>query len=265
MQWRYIPYEINDPYWNMAIDEAILIAHSENRVPPTLRFYGWNPATLSIGYFQRFDRQIDHTNIKKLNLGFVRRMTGGRAVFHDRELTYSVVLAERNELVSSSVKETYRLLNQAFTAGIHKLRLVVDQKSPKYSQDNSSAACFDAPGSGEFLIEGRKAIGSAQTRKQGVLLQHGSILLDFDWNTFGKIFSFPTEESRKQLEKKMGTFSQLLKRDVNVGEAVHAIYEGFQEGLGVTFQQDHLSEYEYELAKQLVTNKYRTEAWNYNR
>ncbi|MCH5584150.1 lipoate--protein ligase family protein [Shimazuella sp. AN120528] len=265
MLWRYIPYETKDPYWNMAIDEAILIAHRENRVPPTLRFYGWSPATLSIGYFQRSYRQIDHDNIKKCNLGFVRRITGGRAVFHDRELTYSVILSEKNELVSSSVQETYRKLNQAFTAGLENLKLSLTTETPNYLENNTSAACFDAPGSGEFLIEGRKAIGSAQTRQQGVLLQHGSILLDFDWETFDKIFLFPNEESKAQLKSRMGTLSQLLKRDVNLDETIRAIYYGFEEGLGITFQKDNLTAYEYDLAKKLVAEKYRTEAWNFKR
>jgi lipoyl(octanoyl) transferase len=265
MFWRYIPYEIGDPHWNMAIDEAILIAHGENLVPPTLRFYGWKPATLSIGYFQRADRQIDHDKIQELKLGFVRRMTGGRAVFHDRELTYSIVLSEKSSLVTSSIQETYRKINQAFTTGIHNLKLMIDEESKTFSQDISSAACFDAPGSGEFLIDGRKAIGSAQTRKHGVLLQHGSILLDFDWKTFGDIFLFPTEDSRIQLEKRMGTFSQLLKREVSLDEAINAIYHGFQDGLGIHFQRDTLSSYEYQLAERLVAEKYSNVKWTYKR
>ncbi|MXQ55101.1 lipoate--protein ligase family protein [Shimazuella alba] len=265
MIWRFIPYQVYDPYWNMAIDEAILIAHHENRVLPTLRLYGWNPATLSIGYFQHAHRQINHEKIEELNLGFVRRMTGGRAVFHDRELTYSVILSEKNPLVSSSVQATYRKINLALETAIKKLTLKVDESVQKIQSETSSAACFDAPGSEEFLIDGRKAIGSAQTRQQGVLLQHGSILLDFDFKTFYDIFTFPTKQSRLQFETRIGTLTQLCNRPIPMEEAMKAVYSGFEEGLSVSLVEQNLSPYEWELAEQLVKDKYSKTEWNEKR
>jgi lipoate-protein ligase A len=265
MKWRYISYEIGNPYWNMAVDEAILQAHSKDLVPPTLRFYGWNPATLSIGYFQHAKKHIDHETRKKRNFGFVRRLTGGRAVFHDQELTYSVVVSEKHHLVSSSVKGTYRKINRALELGVNRLMLQVDHATNGNQTDFSSAACFDAAGTEEFLVEGRKVIGSAQTRQQGVLLQHGSILIDFDWQAFYDIFSFPSEQSQNKFQENLGTLSQLCKREVTINEVIYAMLTGFEQGLAISLEEQKLTSYETDLAKQLVETRYSTSAWNEKR
>ncbi|WP_051271098.1 lipoate--protein ligase family protein [Shimazuella kribbensis] len=265
MKWRYISYEVGNPDWNMAVDEAILLAHSKDLVPPTIRFYGWNPATLSIGYFQHAKKHIDHETRKEKNLGFVRRLTGGRAVFHDQELTYSVIVSEKYNLVSSSVKGTYRKINQALELGVNHMMLKVDDTNSSIQTNISSAACFDAPGSEEFLIQGRKVIGSAQTRQHGVLLQHGSILIDFHWQDFYDIFSFPSEQSQKSFEENLGTLSQLCGRRVTIGEVIHAMLSGFEKGLAISLEEQKLTPYEWNLAKELAETKYSTSAWNEKR
>lgn len=83
--WRFIDSGRRDPAFNMALDEALLFWHSENKIPPTIRFYGWNPPTLSVGYFQNIEKEINLDAVKKHGLGFVRRPTGGRGVLHDQE------------------------------------------------------------------------------------------------------------------------------------------------------------------------------------
>ncbi len=264
MNWRFIPYHTYDSYMNMAIDEAMLIAHSEGRVPPTLRFYGWQPATLSIGYFQRANREIDRSKVEELGLRFVRRMTGGRAVFHDQELTYSVVISEANPTISNSILDTYRKLNEALEAGLAKLGLQIENTTSNH-EANSTAACFDAPGEREFLVEGRKIIGSAQTRQRGVLLQHGSVLVDLDFPTLFQIFRFPTEKIKTNFQGSVGTLTQLLGRSVSLDEVIEAFYYGFEKGLAIDFEQSTLTNYELELAKQLVAEKYSQAEWNLKR
>ncbi|MCK9910273.1 hypothetical protein MXD81_14100, partial [Microbacteriaceae bacterium K1510] len=110
-QWRYILTEAMSPAMNMAVDEAILITHSEGKVPPTVRFYTWDPATLSIGYFQKSEKEIDLDAVRHNGLGFVRRPTGGRAVLHDKELTYSVIVSENHPQMPSSVTEAYKVIS----------------------------------------------------------------------------------------------------------------------------------------------------------
>jgi lipoate-protein ligase A len=265
MNWRYILYHTYDPYWNMAIDEAMLIAHSEGKVPPTLRFYGWQPATLSIGYFQRADKAIDRAKVEELELGFVRRMTGGRAVFHDQELTYSVVISESNPAISHSVQATHRRLNVALQTGLEQLMLKIDDNSAQVYDANSSAACFDAPGESEFLIQSRKVIGSAQTRQRGVLLQHGSILLDLDFDTVFQIFRFPTEKVKNNFQKRVGTLAGLQEKLITLEKVIQAFYIGFQDGLHINFIEEPLTSYEWQLAEQLVKEKYSRPEWNLKR
>jgi lipoate-protein ligase A len=264
MNWRYIPYHTYDSYMNMAIDEAMLIAHSEGKVPPTLRFYGWQPATLSIGYFQRAEREIDRAKVEELGLGFVRRMTGGRAVFHDQELTYSVVISEADPTISNSILDTYRNLNEALQIGLAELGLQVDNTATTH-ETNSTAACFDAPGEREFLVGGRKVIGSAQTRQRGVLLQHGSILLDLDFSTLFQIFRFPTEKIKTNFQDSVGTIAQLLGRSVALDDVIKAFFYGFEQGLVLNLQPETLTNYEIELANQLVAEKYSQVEWNLKR
>lgn len=265
MNWRYILYHTYDPYWNMAIDEAMLIAHSEGKVPPTLRFYGWQPATLSIGYFQRADKAIDRTKVEELELGFVRRMTGGRAVFHDQELTYSVVISESNPAISPSVHVTHNKLNMALKKGLEQLMLKIDDNSAEVYDTNSSVACFDAPGESEFLIQSRKVIGSAQTRQRGVLLQHGSILLDMDFDTVFQIFRFPTEKVKNNFQNRVGTLAGLQEKSITLEKVIQAFYIGFQDGLHINFIEEPLTSYEWQLAEQLVKEKYSRPEWNLKR
>src|SRR5699024_3640332 len=184
--WRLLHTGWRSSAENMAIDEAILIAHSEGKTPPTIRFYGWDPATLSIGYFQKVDKELDMDRLRKRKLGIVRRPTGGRAVLHDQEMTYSVIVGEDYPGMPTSVTDSYRVLSQGLLEGFRKLDLSAEmvpleteEEKEKYAS-MGSAACFDSPSNYELVVEGRKVAGSAQTRQRGVILQHGSILLDMD-------------------------------------------------------------------------------------
>src|SRR5690606_3816757 len=107
----------------MAMDEAMLIAHSEGKSPPTVRFYGWNPPTLSIGYFQKSQSEIDFAAVERQHIGFVRRATGGRAVLHDQELTYSMIVSEQYPGIPSNVTEAYRVLSEGLLCGFRNLGL----------------------------------------------------------------------------------------------------------------------------------------------
>lgn len=121
--WRFIDSGKQNPAYNMALDEALLNWHSEGLIPPTIRFYGWNPATLSIGYFQQVEKEIKMEIVREKGLGFVRRPTGGRGVLHEHELTYSVIVSEEHPNMPSSVTEAYRLLSNGLLEGFKQLGL----------------------------------------------------------------------------------------------------------------------------------------------
>lgn len=273
--WRLLDTGFADPYQNMAVDEAILWAHSEGIVPPTVRFYGWNPATLSIGYFQKAHKDVDHHFLQDKGLGFVRRPTGGRAVLHDQELTYSVVLSEAHPFIPSSVNESYRILSRGLMEGF--LALGLDARMVSLSNESekakfatlSTAACFDSPSWYELVVEGRKVAGSAQMRHQGTLLQHGSILLDFDIELLFKSLIFPSEEKRQEMmnafREKAISIKQLSGQNITYETAVKAFTKGFERGLGIQLEPAVLTNQEIEQAQILYDTKYSEPSWNFRK
>jgi lipoate-protein ligase A len=259
----------------MAVDEAILNAHSRGLVPPTIRFFGWDPPTLSIGYFQRAAKEVEFEALKEKGLGFVRRPTGGRAVLHDQELTYSVIVSESHPMMPTSVNESYRVLSMGLLEGFRVLGFqaemvsLADEEEKKKYESMGSAACFDSPSWYELVVEGRKVVGSAQVRQQHTILQHGSILLDLDADLLFSVLTFPSDRVR---ERMMATFKEravsikdFSGRTVTYDEAVDAFAKGFARGLGVNLEAAELTEYERELAKQLVQEKYGTDSWNFKK
>ncbi|WP_240419003.1 lipoate--protein ligase family protein [Paenibacillus periandrae] len=278
-QWRFLSSGRQHPAYNMAVDEAILTAHSEGKVPPTVRFYGWDPATLSIGYFQRAAEEINFEQLKQEGLGFVRRPTGGRAVLHDQELTYSIIVAENYPGIPRSVTEAYRVLSEGLVLGFRRLgldaemvQLASEDDKRKY-ESMGSAACFDSPSWYELVVEGRKIAGSAQTRQKQVVLQHGSILLDMDVDQLFRVLLFRSERLQERLRQqfvhKAVAINDLCR---DLGRAVVALPEvedafriGLAEGLGVEFVEEGLTDYEIELAEQLMADKYANETWNLRR
>ncbi len=158
---------------NMAKDQALLAAGE-----PVLRFYQWHPPCVSIGYFQNPERDIDLDYLKTAGIDLVRRPTGGRAVLHEDELTYALILPEI--LLPSGVVQSYRLVAGIFVEALGELGLVCDMKGPEGRPDRS-AGCFSTASAYEICCRGKKIMGSAQVRRNGVVLQHGSLLLSVDY------------------------------------------------------------------------------------
>ncbi|PZE20913.1 lipoate--protein ligase family protein [Paenibacillus xerothermodurans] len=277
--WRFISSGAQDPAYNMAVDEAILTAHSEGKVPPTVRFYGWSPATLSIGYFQRAAEEIDFDQLREEGLGFVRRPTGGRAVLHDKELTYSIIVSESYPGIPRGVTEAYRVLSEGLLFGFRRLgldaqmvQLASEEDKTKYAS-LGSAACFDSPSWYELVVEGRKIAGSAQTRQKQVVLQHGSILLDMDVEQLFRVLKLSNERLRDRLKQQFvrkavainDLCRDLGKRAVSLPEVEAAFRAGMAEGLDVILEAGRLTEYEQCLADQLVAEKYANHTWNLRR
>ncbi|BAU27381.1 lipoate-protein ligase A [Aneurinibacillus soli] len=270
-QWRFLDTGTNSPAVNMAIDEAVLTIHSEGKTKPSVRFYDWSPATVSIGYFQKAEKEIDLARVQKHGLGFVRRATGGRTVLHDKELTYSVVVSENHPLMPSGVTDAYRIISQGLLEGFRLLGMQADLMNPEAAKfvEPSSAACFDAPSSYELVVEGRKVAGSAQTRQKGVVLQHGSILLDMDAELLFDIIRFPNERVRDRLlqsfYEKAVAINELRKQPVTLEDVKPAFREGFARGFAVELIEDGLTPEELELAEQLAREKYGDADWNFRR
>jgi lipoyl(octanoyl) transferase len=273
--WYFIDSGNSSPSFNMALDEALLDWHSEGKIPPTIRFYGWNPATLSIGYFQKVEKEIDLDAVKAHNLGFVRRPTGGRGVLHEDELTYSVIVSEEYPDIPKTVTEAYRVISEGILKGFHLLGLEAYFAVPKSNEERDalksprSAVCFDAPSWYELVVEGRKVAGSAQTRQKGVILQHGSILLDLDEDKLFSLFKYPSERVKERMQKafkdKAVAINEIANRKITIDEAKAAFKKGFEAGLNIELVPYSLSESELEFVQDLAKTKYESDEWNYKR
>ena len=274
-QWYFIHSGPCSPSFNMAMDEALLNWHSEKLIPPVIRFYEWEPATLSIGYFQQVHKDIDVDEVRRQGLGFVRRPTGGRAVLHEHELTYSIIVEEDYPNMPQSVTEAYRVLSEGLLLGFRNLGLDAyfsvpdtaekkeDLKKPK------SAVCFDAPSWYELVVEGRKVAGSAQTRQKGVILQHGAILLDMDEEKLLSLFKFANEEAREKMRQKLPekavAMNRLVDKPFTIEQCVGAFKSGFQDSLGIELIPYELTEAQLAYIEQLEKEKYANDEWNFKK
>jgi lipoate-protein ligase A len=277
--WRFIDSGLADGATNMAIDEAILHAVSENKAPPTIRFYGWQPAALSLGYFQSVHKSTNIDALRARGFDLVRRPTGGRAVFHQHELTYSIIVPESDPDIPRTVNEAYRVLSFGLLYGFRTLGLQAElmnlYKKVEYAdgQDYRSSACFDAPSWYELVVEGRKVAGSAQTRKKGVLLQHGSILLELDIDLLLELLGVTEHDAFQRSKQKLlasaVSINHLLRAKgrgpCTVDELKQPFREGLARGLDLQLYDDRLSVYEQELVAFYADSKYRSEQWTFRK
>ncbi|MGG0716525.1 biotin/lipoate A/B protein ligase family protein [Robertmurraya massiliosenegalensis] len=273
--WGFIDSGDCSPSFNMALDEALLDWHSEGMIPPVIRFYGWDPATLSIGYFQRVEKEINMEAVKKHGLGFVRRPTGGRGVLHEHELTYSVIVTEDYPDMPKTVTEAYRVISEGILQGFHQLGMDAYFAVPKSEEDRESlknprsAVCFDAPSWYELVVEGRKVAGSAQTRQKGVILQHGSILLDLDEDKLFSLFNYPNDRVKERMQRafksKAVAINEISNHKVTLEEAKHAFKKGFENGLNVELTPFELSKEQLDYVNDLAKKRYESNEWNFKR
>lgn len=273
--WNFIDSGFRSPAYNMALDEALLNWHSNGEIRPTIRFYNWSPPTLSIGYFQKVEKEINLEAVKNYGLGFVRRPTGGRGVLHDQEVTYSVIVSEGHPSMPRSVTEAYRVISEGILQGFKKLGLEAYFAVPRTDEEKEalknprSAVCFDAPSWYELVVEGRKIAGSAQTRQKGVILQHGSIILDIDEKKLFDLFKYPNERVRERLERnfknKAVAINTLVEQAISIDEAKDAFRKGFEEGLDIQLEPYSLTEDQENFVIQLSREKYEQEHWNFRK
>lgn len=273
-EWLFLNTKKQDPYFNMALDEALLNWVSEGKLQPVIRFYGWEPKTLSIGYFQRLEKEIDIEKVRSSQIGLVRRATGGRGVLHDKELTYSVVVPESHPNMPKTVTEAYKVISTGLLEGFKALGFDAYFAIPKTEEqraklkDPRSSVCFDAPSWYELVVEGRKIAGSAQTRQKGVILQHGSILQDIDVDELFSLFKFKNERLMQKMKdafsSKAVAINDLSERVVTIEEMEEAFYKGFEKGLNITLKPFELTE-EQLSEVQLIADKYKSDEWTYRR
>ncbi|MFC7394438.1 lipoate--protein ligase family protein [Scopulibacillus cellulosilyticus] len=269
-KWLFIDSGINTPAFNMAMDEALLDWHSQGLIPPVVRFYGWNPPGFSVGYFQKTEGKIDFEAVKKHGFELVRRPTGGRAVLHDDELTYSVIVSEDHKMMPKSVSQAYRVISKGLLEGYKNLGIEAEFSVPEGKLGmTGSAVCFDEASWYELIVDGKKAAGSAQTRQKGVILQHGSIPISMDVETLFDCFIYPNDRVKaralRSFYNKAVSINDCAGRKVGLDEVKEAFYNGFKKGLEVDLESYTLSDDQLEKIHDIAKNKYQSQQWNYSR
>jgi len=253
-QWRLLISPPGTGAWNMAVDTAVLKSAADGRTPPTLRFYRWTPPCLSLGINQPLE-DVDQQTLNEFGWDLVRRPTGGRAILHTDELTYSVIGPKDEPRLAGGVMRSYRLLSSALFTGLKHLGLPVQvQKKKKSGRDSKQPICFENPSDYEITYQGKKLLGSAQARKMGGVLQHGTLPLTGDISRITRVLEFPNHESRTQAAQKMKerstTVEEILDQEISFQEAREALQQGFEEQLNLTFEWKALTSRELALTKQ---------------
>ncbi|SDL45691.1 lipoate-protein ligase A [Geoalkalibacter ferrihydriticus] len=255
----------------MAVDEALLESVAAGRCPPLLRLYRWQPAAVSLGYAQRGTDQVNLTACRRQGVEVVRRITGGRAVLHQHELTYAVVAPEQGGVFSGGVLENYRVIAAPLLALFARLgidgRLVSGRSRFHGAQaDGASSVCFSVPSSYEILCAGRKLTGGAQKRQGGAFLQHGSIPLDLDlerlWDLLNPEDAKPRSVALRHLEQSVGWINRWHHPPLNIDSLETLFVESFAAVLGLTLEDSDLSPVELARAQELVATRYGCESWN---
>jgi lipoate-protein ligase A len=241
-----------DAYFNMGLDEAILESVSRGDSPPTLRFYGWKPKAISLGYFQGARQELDIKACAAKGVDIVRRITGGGAVFHDSELTYSIAIPESHPLARASILDSYGWICSGLVRGFDILGL-----KAQFSPIN------------DIVWDGKKISGNAQTRRLSCILQHGTVLLDVDVDEMFSLLLVPKEKAAGKMiadvKERVSSLSKALGRKADFQEVQIAMGQGFGQALDLEFLREEPSAAEVERALHLAKEKFSSESWIYKR
>ncbi|MEK6867630.1 MAG: biotin/lipoate A/B protein ligase family protein [Nanoarchaeota archaeon] len=246
---RLLLTDHNKGSWNMAVDEAVLEAVAAEKQLPTLRLYGWSPSAVTIGYFQSLHEEVDVRICQQKNVDVIRRITGGGAVFHDKEITYSFIIPEDHGLIVKDILQSYKQISEGVIEGLKEFGLTTT-----FVPIN------------DLIIGQKKVSGNAQTRKQKTILQHGTVLLDVDIRTMFSLLKVSDEKIRDKLittvEERVTSLKQQLGKEVSFGDAQNALVKGFATALDAEFLISILSSEEQQRAEIIEREKYTAEHWN---
>jgi lipoate-protein ligase A len=244
--WRLLNSGRGDGVFNMAVDETLL-AHPGPR--PVLRLYSWDPPAISLGHAQDPSREVDVEKCRVAGLDLVRRPTGGRAVLHWDELTYSIICRQDDAALGGCTEDTYCRIGHCLVEGLRGLGVAaeLERTRPRPVSPRSAgiaAPCFSSTARWEVKYKGRKLVGSAQRRTRGAILQHGSLPLGAHYRRLPEFLPEAMQHLRplmaRQLEQGSIHLRACMGREVEWGELVANICEGLRRHLGVEFESDQL-------------------------
>jgi len=257
--WRLIRSGPLPGAMNMALDDALLQAVADGTSPPILRLYRWQPATLTLGYAQKVANSVDLEACRRAGLDVVRRPTGGRAVLHDREVTYAVITPCAPPF-GPSVTHNYRVIAGVLQTALRQLGVAAELVPGKVHGQQGKAVCFVAPAQYELLVDGCKVAGCAQKRRSGAFLQHGSIPLDLDLPLLDRLLPGDADETFTRLDG-VGWLNRFAPRPLSIDEVEAMLMRSFSAEFGISLQESQLTEQEAALAGDLSRRFYANPSW----
>lgn len=257
-RWRFLLDQPRDGPTNMAIDEAVALACTRGWSPPSLRLYRWAIPTVSLGYNQPIRGQIDLSRCAERGIPAVRRPTGGRALLHHHELTYSLAFPSARD--NRAVLQDYRWISECFVLALRNLGVEAAVSRAGPSRVDTGGVCFLSAARYELTVNGRKLMGSAQRRYDGAVLQHGSLLIRMDHSLWMTVFP-----EARELKSRATVLESLLGRSPSWEELVAAVREGFEKGGEIEFDPGGLTVQEESMVEELVARRYGSPAWTARR
>jgi lipoate-protein ligase A len=267
MVWRLLNFQYYNIFENMAIDEAIFHETIKNKKHPTIRLYGSNPAAISIGYFQDARKEVNLEKCRKDGVDVVRRITGGKAVFHFNEITYCVVAGDQEKIFSPDILGTYKVISKCIACGLAYLGInaALAESGRAGAGEEPNSCCFSVPSKNELLVNGRKICGSAQVRRRGGFLQHGSLLLAFDpGKTASLLLPVRAPEQLEKLKKAVTAVNEEVISPVHIRDICLQLRKGFTDELGIELVEETPTPAEETLKNELM-KKYSGVNWNIER
>jgi lipoate-protein ligase A len=254
--WRLLKLAAHDAFMNLAVDEAVLRARIAERVPDTLRFYRWKPSAVSVGKFQKVENEVYLGNCRRLGVDVVRRISGGGTVYHDTEgeVTYSVI-AKTQDLGVTDIAAVYARVYAGIADALRILGITAD-----FNEGNAK----NCP---NLTVKGRKISGSAQAHKNGVVLQHGTVLLSVNLERMFTLLRVPWAKTCAEVvnvaKRKHTSVKEELGHEVSAETVQNALSVGFKNAFCIQTIESELTPFERKLAEELCRRKYASDAWNF--
>lgn len=250
----------------MAQDETIMNQVGCLLSPPTIRLYRWKPACLSVGQAQPIT-DVNFTRLEQFGWDVVRRPTGGRAILHTDELTYSVIAPDKHPIMVGTLLESYQRISRALLHAMHTLNvpaISVELQNQSNLKKVVEPVCFEVPSNFEITCHGKKLIGSAQSRRRDAVLQHGAIPLHGDVSRIVLALTATQldeeEKARLRVRQRAATLEDILAKRISWEECAQAMVAGFQ-SIGIHFYPGELSATETHNAAVLYQEKYNNPQW----
>ncbi|MEN6375242.1 MAG: biotin/lipoate A/B protein ligase family protein [Smithella sp.] len=267
MNWRVLNFQRHNAFENMAIDEAIFRETINYKKHPTIRFYGWQPAAVSIGYFQDAKKEVNIEKCLADGVDIVRRISGGKAVAHCDEVTYSVIACDKEELFPPDILGTYKIISNCIARGLAYLGInaTLAESGRNLHDSDFKACCFSMPSKNELLVAERKICGSAQFRTNSGFIQHGSLLINFDpARTASYLLPMRTSAQLLKLKDSVAAINEEIALPIDEKEICSSLKKGFAEVLNLKLIEETLTSAEEELINKLI-KKYTNSKWNMER